>query len=146
MTADDVVEHRLDGDAIGAETRPLYYERYIHAGVYAANPLVQSVIHSHADDVLPFALADEPLRVVMISAKALGTTFPVWDVVERFGDATDMLVSDLERVKALSTAEIATGIQLPAESYGRQRAWEYWSHRVGVPYRPGAFARSSALR
>jgi HCOMODA/2-hydroxy-3-carboxy-muconic semialdehyde decarboxylase len=199
VEADDIVEHDLNGDAIGIESRPLYYERYIHAGVYAANPAAQSVIHSHADDVLPFALTSEPLRVVMIAAKLLGSKIPVWDIEDHFGGETDLLVSDMERandlatllegnsailmrghgfvavgptlldavtvavylprnahilmnalrigkVKALSDKEVATGVHLPAESYGRQRAWEYWSHRVGMPYRPGGFARSIALK
>jgi ribulose-5-phosphate 4-epimerase/fuculose-1-phosphate aldolase len=199
IEAADIVEHDLNGEATEHETRNLYYERYIHAGVYAANPAAQSVIHSHADDVLPFAITDEPLRVVMIAAKALGNEIPVWDIEDHFGGETDMLVSEMGRandlaaklsnnaailmrghgfvavgptlldaitvavylprnahilmnalrlgkVKALSDEEIATGVQLPAESYGRQRAWEYWSHRVGVPYRPGGFARSIALK
>jgi HCOMODA/2-hydroxy-3-carboxy-muconic semialdehyde decarboxylase len=198
VTAGDIVVHGLDGEAVEDEPRPLYYERFIHAGVYRANPAVQSVIHSHADDVLPFALTREPLRVVMIAAKVIGNIVPVWDIADRFGDGTDLLVSDLERaadlaallgenavtlmrghgfvaagptlldavtvaiylprnahilmnalrlgsVNGLSPAEVSTGVQLAAESYGRQRAWEYWSKRVGVPYRPGGFARSSAL-
>ncbi|HEY5349401.1 MAG TPA: class II aldolase/adducin family protein [Candidatus Lustribacter sp.] len=98
----DIVEHGLDGEAIAAETRPLYYERYIHAAIYEANPHVQSVVHSHADAVLPFAIANAPLQAVMISAKAIGSTIPVWDIEERFGDDTDLLVSDLERGRDLA--------------------------------------------
>jgi ribulose-5-phosphate 4-epimerase/fuculose-1-phosphate aldolase len=198
VTEDDIVEHGLNGEAILPQTRPLYYERFIHGAMYEMYPKVQSVIHSHADEVIPFTITGEPLRAVMASAKPIGATIPVWDIEDRFGDDTDMLVSDVERgremaksldgnavvllrghgfvatgetlleallaaiylprnahilmnalrlgqVKPLSANEVRSFKRLATSASGPQRAWEYWSLRLGRPYRPGGFSTSSAL-
>ena len=195
---DDIVAHHLDGSAADGDKRPLYYERFIHAAIYEAKPAVAGIVHSHADDVLPFTITKEPLRPVMAMAKYLGTELPVWDIDERFGDSTDLLVDDLAKgrdlaerlgkhdvvlmrghgfvatgptlldaviaavylprnarvlsdairfgdVKVLSAGEVRNRRVFGAEMPGPQRAWEYWAHQVGIPYRHGAFWRSSAL-
>ena len=194
----DIVVHRLDGTAVGDEKRSLYYERFIHAAIYEAKPTVAGIVHSHADEVIPFTITEKPLHPVMAMAKYLGTELPVWDIDEQFGDATDLLVDNIEKgrdlarrlgphdvalmrchgfvatgptlldaviaavylprnarilsdalrlgpVKGLSAGEIRNRRVFSAEMSGPQRAWEYWSHQVGIPYRPGAFARSAAL-
>lgn len=38
VLATDVVEFTLAGDPVGAETRPLYLERFIHGAIYEARP------------------------------------------------------------------------------------------------------------
>jgi ribulose-5-phosphate 4-epimerase/fuculose-1-phosphate aldolase len=102
VAEDDIVEHRLDGQAVHPETRALFYERFIHGAIYEAYPAVQSVIHSHADDVLPFSISPEPLRCVMASGKYIGATIPVWDIDEHFGEATDMMVTDMDKGRDLA--------------------------------------------
>ena len=57
VRVEDVVEFWLDGRPTSPETRPLYMERYIHGAVYEKRPDVKAVLHSHAEDVLPFAIS-----------------------------------------------------------------------------------------
>lgn len=93
---DDIVTYGMDGEAIDAKGRPGYLERYIHAGIYAARPDVNAVVHSHADDVVPFSITKQPLMAVLHSSSDIGLTVPVWDIRERFGDKTNLLVSKIE--------------------------------------------------
>ena len=100
---DDLMEFSLDGAAIDARGRTPYGERVIHAAVYAARKDVQSVVHNHAYDVLPFTITNEPLRPVVHTASVIGAEIPVWDIRAKFG-ATDMLVRSLEQGRDLAAA------------------------------------------
>ena len=100
---DDLMEFSLDGAAIDARGRTPYGERMIHAAVYAARKDVQSVVHNHAYDVLPFTITNEPLRPVVHTASVIGAEIPVWDIRTKFG-ATDMLVRSLEQGRDLAAA------------------------------------------
>jgi len=100
---DDLMEFALDGSAIDARGRTPYGERVIHAAVYAARKDVQSVVHNHAYDVLPFTITDEPLRPVVHTASVIGAEIPVWDIRTKFG-ATDMLVRSIEQGRDLAAA------------------------------------------
>src|SRR6201990_3719019 len=51
---DDIVELGLDGQPVRDEKRALYLERFIHAAIYQSRPDVMSVVHAHAEDILPF--------------------------------------------------------------------------------------------
>ena len=93
---DDIVEYTLDGKAIG-DTRPPYLERYIHGAMYEKRPDVTNVIHAHAEATLPFGITNVPLRPVFHMAGAIGGTIPVWDIEDKFGDATNMLVTNREQ-------------------------------------------------
>jgi HCOMODA/2-hydroxy-3-carboxy-muconic semialdehyde decarboxylase len=100
---DDLMEFSLDGTAIDARGRTPYGERVIHAAVYAARKDVQSVVHNHAYDVLPFTITDESLRPVVHTASVIGAEIPVWDIRTKFG-ATDMLVRSIEQGRDLAAA------------------------------------------
>src|SRR5246500_3106137 len=54
---EDIVELGLDGQPVKDEKRSLYLERFIHAGIYEMHPEVTSVVHAHAEDILPFGIA-----------------------------------------------------------------------------------------
>src|SRR5262245_38802662 len=56
VTADDIVEHDLDGAGIDAKGRGLFLERFIHSEVYRARPDVNAVVHSHSPSVIPFTV------------------------------------------------------------------------------------------
>jgi len=102
VTRDDVVELDLEGNPVREESRHLYLERYIHGGILEARPDVMSVVHAHAEDILPFGIADgTPLRPVIHSGSFIGAHVPVWDIADRFGD-TNLLVANVEQGRDLA--------------------------------------------
>ncbi len=102
VTADDIVELDLEGNPVRDESRHLYLERFIHGGILESRPDVMSVVHAHAEDVLPFGIANgTPLRPVIHSGSFIGATIPVWDIADRFGD-TNLLVSNVEQGRDLA--------------------------------------------
>src|SRR4051812_16972699 len=91
VTADDIMEFDLDGNAIDPRGRSVFLERFIHAEIYKARPDVMSVVHTHSPGVLPFSISAAPLRPVYHNAAFLAAGAPVWDIRKDFGE-TDMLV------------------------------------------------------
>ena len=55
VTRDDIMTFDLASIAQDGDTRTPYLERFIHGEIYAQRPDVQSVVHSHAATVVPFA-------------------------------------------------------------------------------------------
>jgi ribulose-5-phosphate 4-epimerase/fuculose-1-phosphate aldolase len=102
VEAGDIVEHTLDGEALKSEARPLYLERFIHAAIYEARPEVMAVVHAHAEDVLPFTITREALQPVIHSGAFIGAEVPVWDIAERFGERTNLLVTNLAQGRDLA--------------------------------------------
>jgi ribulose-5-phosphate 4-epimerase/fuculose-1-phosphate aldolase len=99
---EDIVELGLDGEPVGGEKRPLYLERFIHAAIYEARADILSVVHAHAEDILPFGIAQAtPLRPVIHSGSFIGAKVPVWDIADRFGD-TNLLVTNMEQARDLA--------------------------------------------
>jgi ribulose-5-phosphate 4-epimerase/fuculose-1-phosphate aldolase len=99
---DDIVELGLDGQPVRDETRPLYLERFIHAAIFEARPDIQAVVHAHAEDTLPFGVAQAtPLRPVIHSGSFIGAHVPVWDIADKFGD-TDLLVRNMDHGRDLA--------------------------------------------
>ena len=102
VTAEDIVELDLEGNPVGGDRRALYLERFIHGGIYEARRDVTAVVHAHAEDVLPFGIANGTrLRPVIHSGSFIGAHVPVWDIAERFGD-TNLLVSSIEQGRDLA--------------------------------------------
>ena len=98
----DIVELGLDGQPVRDETRSLYLERFIHAAIYEARPDIHSVVHAHAEDILPFGVAtDTLLRPVIHAGSFIGANVPVWDIADKFGD-TNVLVSNIEQARDLA--------------------------------------------
>jgi ribulose-5-phosphate 4-epimerase/fuculose-1-phosphate aldolase len=98
----DIVELALDGQPVRGETRALYLERFIHAAIYAARPDINAVVHAHAEDVLPFGIAQAtPLRPVIHAGSFIGANVPVWDIAEKFGD-TNLLVTNMDQGRDLA--------------------------------------------
>lgn len=91
----DIMEFTLDNEPVGGGSRPLYHERFIHGAIYKARPDVNAVVHAHAEDILPFTITKVPFRPVIGSASAIGHHVPLWDIRDRFGDKTNLLVSSL---------------------------------------------------
>ena len=103
----DIMEFRLDGTPVDGDSRNPYLERFIHGAAYEGNPATKAVVHSHADEVLPFTISTQPLLPVIHSAGLMGTEPPVWDIADKFGDTT-LLVADMEQGRDLATS-LATG-------------------------------------
>jgi HCOMODA/2-hydroxy-3-carboxy-muconic semialdehyde decarboxylase len=99
---DHIVEFNLDCTPVRDDGRPLYHERFIHGGIFETRPDVQAVVHAHSEDVLPFSIAAVPLRPVIHSGSFMGATVPVWDMADRFGPGTNMLVTNMEQGRDLA--------------------------------------------
>lgn len=92
VSEDDIMEFTLDGKVVGDDKRAPYLERFIHGRLYAARSDVNSVVHSHAEETLPFGITGVPLKPVIHVASSMGPEVPVWDIAEKFGDHTNLLV------------------------------------------------------
>jgi ribulose-5-phosphate 4-epimerase/fuculose-1-phosphate aldolase len=108
----DIVELGLDGQPVRDETRPLYLERFIHAAIFEARPDVHAVVHAHAEDILPFGIAQAtPLRPVIHSGSFIGAHVPVWDIADEFGD-TDLLVRNMDHGRDLARCLAGNNVAL----------------------------------
>jgi ribulose-5-phosphate 4-epimerase/fuculose-1-phosphate aldolase len=94
VTKDDIIEFTLDGEPVN-DKRPPYLERFIHGAIYETRPDVKAVIHSHAEDILPFSISRTPMCCVAHVASDMGSRVPVWDIADKFGDATNLLVTNM---------------------------------------------------
>jgi ribulose-5-phosphate 4-epimerase/fuculose-1-phosphate aldolase len=101
VTADDIMEFDLDGNAVDARGRSLFLERFIHSEIYKARPDVMAVVHSHSPSVIPFSVSQVPLRPMYHNPSFLAAGVPVWDIRKDFGE-TDMLVRDPALGKSLA--------------------------------------------
>ena len=101
VEAADIVEYKFDGAPANKDTRSPYLERFIHGAIYETRPEIQAVVHSHAEDLLPFGITNVPLRPVIHNASRMGLHVPVWDIRDRFGD-TNMLVANMEQGRDLA--------------------------------------------
>ena len=112
-----IVEFNLDCTPVRDDGRPLYHERFIHGGIFEARPDVQAVVHAHSEDVLPFSICAVPLRPVIHSGSFMGAKVPVWDMADRFGPDTNMLVTNMEQARDL--ARCLGGQQCRADARAR---------------------------
>jgi HCOMODA/2-hydroxy-3-carboxy-muconic semialdehyde decarboxylase len=103
VTAGDIMEFDLDGNAVDARGRALFLERFIHAEIYKARPDVMAVVHTHSPNVIPFTISQVPLRAVFHNAAFLAAGAPVWDIRKDFGE-TDMLVRNPAIGRSLAEA------------------------------------------
>lgn len=111
VAAGDIMAFDLDSNALDADTRKPYLERFIHGEIYRARPDVAAVVHSHAPSVIPFAASSVALRPIYHMASFLGRGAPVFDIAERFG-STDMLVRNGAQGRALAETLDGSGVAL----------------------------------
>jgi HCOMODA/2-hydroxy-3-carboxy-muconic semialdehyde decarboxylase len=96
------MEFTLDGKVVGDDKRPPYLERFIHGCLYEAKPEVGAVVHSHAEETLAFGITGVPFKPVIHVAGTMGPEAPVWDIAEKFGDNTNLLVVNVEQGRDLA--------------------------------------------
>jgi len=101
VSAEDIMEFDLDGNAVDARGRSVFLERFIHSEIYKARPDVMSVVHTHSPGVIPFGVSKVPLRAMFHNPGFLAAGVPVWDIRKDFGE-TNMLVSDPAIGKSLA--------------------------------------------
>ena len=98
----DIMEFTLDGKVVGDDKRPPYLERFIHGSLYEARPDVHAAVHSHAEETLAFSITNVPLRPVIHVARSMGSSVPVWDISDKFGDETNLLVTNVDHGRDLA--------------------------------------------
>jgi ribulose-5-phosphate 4-epimerase/fuculose-1-phosphate aldolase len=103
VTADDIVELTLDGEAISPEGPKLYLERYIHAALYEQRPDVQAVVHSHSTTLVQFGIVRGlRLKPVCHMCGFLGEGAPVFEIRDTSGESTDLLIRNAELGRRLA--------------------------------------------
>jgi HCOMODA/2-hydroxy-3-carboxy-muconic semialdehyde decarboxylase len=103
VTAADLIEFDLDGNAVDARGRSPYSERFIHAEIYKARTDVNAVVHNHAPSLIPYGVTGVALKPMYHMASFIGNGVPIFDIRKNFG-MTDMLVSDSKKGHALAEA------------------------------------------
>ncbi|MDQ3027103.1 MAG: class II aldolase/adducin family protein [Pseudomonadota bacterium] len=100
VTAKDIQEYGADSEPIGDARKP-YLERFIHGEIYRKRPDAMAIVHSHSPSVIPFGIAQTPLRPVYHMASFLWTGVPVFDI-RRVREDNDLLIRDRPLGKALA--------------------------------------------
>jgi ribulose-5-phosphate 4-epimerase/fuculose-1-phosphate aldolase len=103
VTADDIMEFDLNGDACEARGRSGFLERFIHSEIYRKRPDVMAVAHSHSASVIPFGLTGTPLRATYHNAAFLAAGTNVFDIRKKFG-TTDIVINTPEKGAAMAEA------------------------------------------
>ncbi|HVA13964.1 MAG TPA: class II aldolase/adducin family protein [Stellaceae bacterium] len=98
----DIMEFTLEGKVVGDDKRPPYLERFIHGSLYEARSDVNAVVHSHAEETLAFGITGVPLKPVIHVASSIGPEVPVWDIADKFGDHTNLLVTNVDQGRDLA--------------------------------------------
>jgi HCOMODA/2-hydroxy-3-carboxy-muconic semialdehyde decarboxylase len=103
VTATDIVEFDLDGQAVNANGRKVYLERFIHGEIFRRRPDVMAVVHSHSHSIVPLSVVKgAKLRALFHMAGFIGQDTPVFEIREAGGDGTDLLISDNALGRALA--------------------------------------------
>jgi ribulose-5-phosphate 4-epimerase/fuculose-1-phosphate aldolase len=102
VRAKNVFRWKLNNDPAGHQHRT-YGERFIHGQIYLARPDVQAIVHCHAPELVMFGASGIPLRPIFHMAGFQGDEpLPVFEIRERFGLETDMLIRTNEQGAALA--------------------------------------------
>jgi ribulose-5-phosphate 4-epimerase/fuculose-1-phosphate aldolase len=103
VRAEDVIEYAVaDSQPVDPRGRRVNGERYIHGEIYKARPDVQAVLHSHSQAVIPFSIANVPLRPVVVQAGFLPLETPNFEIRDTRGNERGMQVTNMPRGAALA--------------------------------------------
>lgn len=103
VSVGDLHEFDLDGNLVDGSDIQGYGERVIHAAVYAARPDVMCVCHGHPIELIPFCNIGVPPKPVTHVGGMMGSTVPVWDNREHFGD-TQIIVVKMDEARSMAKA------------------------------------------
>ena len=101
VSADDIMEFDLAGEACDARGRNGFIERFIHSEVYRRRPDVMAVAHSHSALVIPFGLTGTPMRAMYHNAAFIAAGVDVFDIRDKFG-TTDIVINTPAKGAALA--------------------------------------------
>ena len=93
VTEADILEYDLDSNAIDANGRAVYNERFIHGEIYKARPDVMAIVHNHSHAVVPFSCTGVALQPMFHMSAFIGLGIPGWDIRDA-KKGTDLLVRD----------------------------------------------------
>ena len=103
VVLDDIMEFTLDGEAVGPAPGKPYSERFIHGAILAARPDVMSVVHNHSPNIVPFTVVKtQCFCAIMHMASPVGRDVPNWDIRDKFGDGTNLLVTNMDMARDLA--------------------------------------------
>ncbi len=116
VSPEDIMMYETSGLPVASEQRRSYLEVFIHSETYRSRPDVGAIVHSHSPAVIPFSIVKStPLRPVYHMAAFLSETTPVFDIRDRAGEATDLLIrtadlgADLSRCLGRGSAVLMRG-------------------------------------
>jgi ribulose-5-phosphate 4-epimerase/fuculose-1-phosphate aldolase len=101
VTAADILEYGLDGEAIDPKGKTSYKERFIHSEIYRVRPDVNAVVHCHTPSLIPFGVTKKPLRPMYHQSAFLAAGVPVFEIRDA-GGMTNMLVETVALGRALA--------------------------------------------
>jgi HCOMODA/2-hydroxy-3-carboxy-muconic semialdehyde decarboxylase len=101
VQVEDIMEYDLDSRPLDERGRESVRERFIHGEVYKARPEVMAVVHNHSPSVIPFSVANVPMRPIFHMAAFVGEGVPNFEIrdVEK---GTDLLVKTPQLGAALA--------------------------------------------
>ena len=100
---DDIMEFTFDGKVVGPEAGKPYSERFIHGAILEARPDVKSVVHNHSPNIVPFSVVKKQcFCAIMHMASPVGRDVPNWDIRDKFGDSTNLLVTNMDMARDLA--------------------------------------------
>ncbi|KAL2402592.1 Decarboxylase tropJ [Exophiala dermatitidis] len=103
----DLVEYFVaDAEPVDPSAPNGYVERYIHSEIYKRYPGVNSVIHSHASEVIPYTISGVPLKPCYHMAGFLGSNVPIFDISHSYqeNDTRNMLICNIPLGEALASS------------------------------------------
>ena len=110
VEAEDIVTFELDGTPVDLGDRTPYSERAIHGAIYEQRPDVNSVVHNHSYQVVPFTVSSIQLQPIIHVAARIGDPPPTWDIKDKFGD--DVIIKKFEKSKGWLAKRISSENQI----------------------------------
>lgn len=106
-TQNDLIEYYIkDSSPVDPSAKKGYAERFIHGELFRMYDGINCVVHSHAEELLPYVTSGVPLKPIFHMAGFLGTDVPVFDIatVYEAGEQQDMLIRNARIGTALASA------------------------------------------
>jgi ribulose-5-phosphate 4-epimerase/fuculose-1-phosphate aldolase len=117
-TQDDLIQYYIkDSSTVDPKAKKGYSERFIHGELFRMYPSINCVVHSHAEEVLPYVTSGVPLKPIFHMAGFLGIDVPVFDIsgVYEDGEQQDMLIRNARIGTALALSFSKPGIENETE-------------------------------